>query len=108
MKTNAYTYAQVPVHTALIPHQCKELHCTALIKHTQEVIKINCCMLPIIPLVKHQGKLASKISFLFSAYYQYYNLGRLMCSSVNVISCNGALQQTKQSITEILFSFFEK
>lgn len=43
-------------------------------------------MLPIIPLVKHQGKLASKINLLFTAYYQYYNLGRLVCRPVNVIS----------------------
>lgn len=73
MKTNAYAYTQVPVHTELhaqpTPMQRIALQCFNQ-THTQEVIKINCCTVPIIPLVKYQGRLDSKINLLFTAYYQ--------------------------------------
>lgn len=112
MKTNAYAYTQVPVHTELhaqsTPMQRIALQCFNQ-THTQ-VIKINCCTVPIIPLVKYQGRLDSKINLLFTAYYQYYNTGRSVCSSVDVISAQTEpcilLPETNQTINKGIFFFF--
>lgn len=79
-KTTAYANTRVPTcahtHTHMHTHQQTSQHKenmaqSSLIKHTPNVIKKSCGMIAIISLAKYQGTLASKISFLFQACYQY-------------------------------------
>lgn len=105
-RTHKCPYTHSSAH---VLHQRKELHCGALIKHTREVIKINCSMVPIISFVKYQGRLDL---LLFTSYYWYFNTERLVWSS-DVISCAQSehciiLPEKKQTINNrtIFFYFF--